>query len=577
MEQNELVKIQKRLSAARGDTPADLLLRDVRLVNVLNNRIEDTNVAIFDGIIIGFGDYQAREVFDLDGAYLAPGLIESHIHIESSKLTPDRFSETVLPHGTTTVIADPHEIANVLGIEGIKLMMRSSRNSTIDVFYMLPSCVPATDMETSGAILTADDLEPLLQESDVIGIGELMNYPGAFLGDAQVLKKALLVGRSCMVDGHAPGLMGTNLFAYLIAGPSTDHECTTLEEAREKLSAGVRILIRQGSTAKNFTNLAPLITPATERRITLVSDDIRSGDLIERGHIDNILREAVSNGVDPVTALRMVTLNPAEIYRLDDRGSLRPGAIADLVAFDDLQSFNVRWVWKNGQLVAIDGEINKSITPPDKIIVKKSIVLPDIQLKFFEISDKGLSVRIIEIVPDQIITKSLITSMPSVSGCLVPDIDRDIIKIAVIDRHSGNGNMTTGFVRGFGIKNGAIGSTVAHDSHNIIVAGTDDISLFTAVNELKAMGGGQVAVSGEFVEAKLPLPVGGLMTETDANEVALREELLISAARRMGCALSDPFMALSFLALPVIPELKITDKGLVDVIQFKLVSLYADE
>lgn len=574
MDSSNIKRTQKRLAAARGEHPVDLLLTNAQVVNVYNGKIERFDVAVFDEIVVGFGEYKADRVINLDGLFLAPGFIESHIHIESSKLTPQRFNDVVIPHGTTSVVADPHEIANVWGIEGIRYMMRNTRKSVLDVFYMLPSCVPATAMETAGAEITAEDMKILLSEPDVIGIGELMNFPGAFLGDSSVLAKVSLAGGSFTIDGHAPGLRGKNLSAYLLTGVATDHECTDYDEASEKLGKGMRILIREGSTAKNLQALLPLITPSTERRLMFVSDDKRPGDLLEQGHLDFILRKAVKAGLDPLTAIRMVTLNPAETYKLHDRGGIRPGAIADIVALSDLESFDVKHVWKKGKHIVSDGRIIVEAAEVEPLLHGGSLPVPQLTAGSLAVADKGKPVRVIGLVPNQIVTKCLTATLPAEDGRLTCDLENDIIKLAVIERYSGSGNMSIGFVKGFGIKQGALASTVAHDSHNIIVTGSDDLSILTAVHKLIEIGGGQVAVSGENILAELPLPVAGLMSDMPAEDVAACERQLINAAGELGCVVHDPFMALSFLALPVIPELKLTDKGLVDVSLFQHVPLY---
>ncbi len=575
MNRRNIERTARRLAAARGDIPSDLLITGGQVINVFDCFIESIAVAVFDGFIVGLGDYPARRTIDLDGAYLTPGFIEAHIHIESSKLTPLRFSEVVVPRGTTTVVADPHEIANVRGVEGIRYMLDCARRSPLDVFFMLPSCVPATDMETSGAALGADDLAPLLAEPDILGIGEVMNFPGAYSGDPNVLTKIALAGSNLPIDGHSPGLGGKNLAAYLAAGPSTDHECTTLDEAREKLKRGMRVMIREGSTAKNLTALIPLVTPLTERRMLFVSDDRRPGDLIAQGHLDYILRRAVGLGLDPVVAVRMVTLNAAETYRLHDRGAIRPGAVADLVALEDLSTFRVSRVWKLGAEIARDGGMVGESPSSEPFPHSGRLPVPPLSLGALAVPDRGGSVRVIEIIQNQIATKVATEILPVRDGFLCSDPARNIAKLAVIERHTGNGGMSVAFVKGLGIERGAIASTVAHDSHNIIVAGVDDKSMLTAVGHLTDIGGGQVAVEGGKVIAELALPVAGLMSERPAVEVADDERRLIDSARSLGCTSEDPFMVLSFLALPVIPELKLTDRGLVDVARFKIVSLYA--
>lgn len=567
---------QQLLAAARGEIPADLLITGGRIVNVFSGQIEDTSVAIYQGRIVGFGAYEARSRYDLRGGYLLPGLIEGHIHIESSKLTPPGFAQVVVPHGTTTVIADPHEIANVQGLDGIRYMIDAARGLPLDILYMLPSCVPATDMETAGANLTAEELANLLGDPAVLGIGEVMNFPGAFLGDPSVLAKIALAGGTLPIDGHSPGLTGRNLSAYIAAGPATDHECIRLEEAVEKLACGMRVMIREGSTARNLEALLPLITPTTERRCLFVSDDRRPGDLLKEGHLDYILRRAVSMGLDPITTVRMATLNTAETFGLRDRGGIRPGWRADLTAVADLRVFQVTAVWKGGELVAENGRLTKNLPSTIHTARAEPLCVPRVAADALKVDDRGVEVRVIEVIPNQIITGGSFRRLPAQDGRLLADTSQDIAKLVVVERHTGRGGMGRGFVRGLGLTGGALASTVAHDSHNIIAAGADDVSLATAINRLAEIGGGQVAASGGHILAELPLPVAGLMSNSDAHEVAATEERLIESAHSLGSRLSDPFMTLCFLALPVIPELKLTDKGLVDVTKFALVTLYRE-
>jgi len=574
METDHIKRLQMRLAVARGEHPVDVLFTNGKVINVFSGRIEEYSIAVFDGIIIGFGEYPASKTVDLHGAFIAPGFIEAHIHIESSKLTPGRFAEVVLAHGTTTVIADPHEIANVLGIAGIRFMLESARNSVLDVYYMLPSCVPATSMETAGADLSAADLRPLLDEPDILGIGEMMNFPGTFLSNPSVLSKAALGGTEHPIDGHAPGLTDRNLSAYIIAGPTTDHECTSLEEAEEKLAKGMRILIREGSAARNLETLLPLVNPTTERRIMFVTDDRRSGDLLELGHLDYTLKRAVELGLDPILAIRMVTLNPAEAYGLMTQGAIRPGAVADLVLLKDLIGFKVSAVWKGGVEVVRNGKYTGKPAVSVQTGFEGSLSVPKISTNNLSVPDRGSAIRVIGLIPDQIVTEGLTAKLPVVNDKLSSDSDKDIVKLVVIERYSGHGGRGIGFIRGMGIRCGAIASTVAHDSHNIIAAGDNDRSIITAVERLTELGGGQVVTAGENVLAELSLPIAGLMSDQPTKEVAIAEEKLIVKARELGCKPSDPFMALSFLALPVIPALKLTDKGLVDVNKFQFVSLY---
>ena len=466
--------IQDRLKVARGEKPADLLIKGGKHINIFNGEITDASLAIYDGVIIGTGNYNANEVHDLNGAYLLPGFIEGHIHIESSKLTPLCFAETVLQRGTTTVIADPHEIANVYGLDGIRYMIAEARKTPLDIYYMLPSCVPATDMETSGATLRAEDLATLIDESEILGIGEMMNYSGTYFGDKTVLAKAKLAEGRMPIDGHAPGLAGRNLNAYLIAGPNSDHECLTFEEAAEKLSSGMRIMIREGSTVKNLETLLPLVTERTDRRCLFVSDDRSAEDLLTNGHLDVILRKAVSLGLDPVIALRMITINTAEAFGLNDRGGFRPGWQADIVAVNNLKEFKVIDVWKRGKHLIRDSEVLVFSKHMSAVKENKPLPVPRLTKTDILIPDRKKEVRVIKIIPEQIITGSFIAKLPEKDGNLVADPKNDICKLTVIERHTGKGKRSCGFVSGLGITKGAFGSTVAHDSHNIIVAGMDD-------------------------------------------------------------------------------------------------------
>lgn len=573
MPNDQISQLQELLSVSRGDRPADLVLKNANIIDVFSGKITKGSVAIFSGKIAGIGDYDGRQVVDLEGGFLSPGLIEGHIHIESSKLIPSRFAEVVVPHGTTTVITDPHEIANVWGIEGIRFMIRESHGLPLDIFFMLPSCVPATSMETAGATLSAKDLEPLLLEERVIGIAELMNFPGALYGDPGVLSKSILTEGKRPIDGHAPNLSGKKLVAYIASGPSTDHECNTLAEAREKLALGMRVMIREGSTAKNLNALIDLINPVTERRCLFVSDDRRPGDLVAEGHLDQILRLAIKKGVDLVSAIRMVTLNSAEAFDLRDRGGIRPGWKADLVAFEDLVNFSATRVWKDGCLVADKGiylHKTKYFTPT----VINSLPVPPLTDDILQVKDVGGLIRVIGVITDKILTETRILKLPVEGGYVMTDPVHDIAKLVVVERHSGSGRTAVAFVQGIELREGAIGSTVAHDSHNIIICGMDDRSIMTALRWLVKHGGGQVTTKGDRVLSEMPLPIAGLMSSEPAKQLAMQEEHLIASARQLGSLLIDPFMALSFLALPVIPELKLTDYGLVDVNQFKHVSLF---
>ena len=570
-----LTHLDRQLQVARGEGSVDLLLKNSNLVNVLSGTIQKTHVAIYRGQVIGFGDYPAHTEVDLDGAYVCPGFFDGHVHIESSYLVPREFARSVVPRGTTAVVIDPHEIANVLGLEGIRYMLDETEDVPLDVYMMLPSCVPATDMETSGARLTSADLEMFLGIDRVLGVGEMMNFPGVIERDPEVLKKILMAHRK-RIDGHSPGLTGRDLSTYISAGIGSDHETTDPDEAREKLEKGMYLMIREGTTARNLEALLPAITSTNSRRAFFVTDDRHPLDLRDDGHIDAVVRKAIRFGLDPIIAIQMATLNTAEYFRLENIGAVAPGYQADLIVFDDFQSLTIREVYKKGELVARDGRMVKKRRRRVSSGIRSTVNTHWMLIQDMKVEDRGKDVRVIEIVPDQIYTKSTIAKMPSVDGFLEPDILRDILKVVVVERHMASGQVGVGFVKGFGLKRGAIASTVSHDSHNIVVLGTSDDDILSAAIEIVKLRGGQVVVEYGGLTEALPLPIAGLMTEQPLNEVARCVERLTKACRRLGSTLHDPFMALSFISLPVIPELKLTYRGLVDVTSFQPVSLYVD-
>ena len=568
MNLNEIIK------AASGEKPVDLLLTNARIIDVFAGEVVPDAVAISDGMVVGFGPYDAQKVVDVDGRYVAPGFIDSHVHIESSMACIPEFARAVLVHGTTTVAADPHEIANVLGTAGIEYMLQSAEQQPMNLYFTLPSCVPATDMETAGARLTAEDLQPFLSEERIVALAEMMNYPGVVLRDAAVLAKISAARQQKKpVDGHAPGLKGPELYAYIAAGIQSDHECTTAQEAREKLKAGMQIMIRQGTGAKNLQALLPVVNEKTSRRMMWCTDDRHPHDLITDGHIDSIVREAIQSGLDPLIAIQMASLNPAAYFGLSHLGAVAPGKQADLVIFSDINRPVIEQVYHRGILTAENGKIRPEIQFPAAVPVPPAMHL-DLQNIDFSISAEKKRIRAIEIVSDQLITRQRIEEIPVKKNLAVSDPSRDLLKIAVVERHKGTGNIGKGFVKGFGLKHGALASSVAHDSHNIIIVGTSDEDMQAALAAVVKMGGGLAAVSEARLLAGLALPVAGLMSLEPVQTVRDQLEHLIEVAHGMGAAIKDPFMTLSFLALPVIPALKLTDRGLIDVNKFEIVPLF---
>ena len=563
-----------RIAAARGDTPAHLVLRNAQLVNVLAGEIHRTDIVVHHGYVVALDTgYAAEQEIDLKGRYVCPGFIDAHVHIESSLCTPPEFARTVLAHGVTSVITDPHEIANVLGLEGIRFMLERAKHGAVNMYVMASSCVPATHMETSGARLEAEDLAPLLNSEWVLGLAEMMNYPGVIYGDQSVLDKLELFGQR-VLDGHSPAVTGKPLNAYVAAGIASDHECTTVEEAREKLRLGLTIFIREGTTTHNLRPLLPLVTWENHTRLCFCTDDRQPRSLLDEGSIDHMVRVAIASGVDPIMAIRMGTINTANYFRLYDSGALAPGRRADMIVFSDLRDLRAEMVFRNGQLVAQDGEVIAPKAPLRPIDVRSSMnVHPDgLDLS---IPARGANIRVIGGSDTQVVTGHTIQPARIVDGEAVADPARDILKMVVIERHRASGAIGKGFIDSFGLKHGAIAGSVAHDHHNLVVIGADDESMRTAAKAVIEMGGGLAAADGTTVRATLALPVAGLMSEEPIAEVRRQYEALITAAHEMGSEMNDPFMAMSFMALEVIPKLKLTDVGLVDVEQFNVVDLFA--
>jgi adenine deaminase len=569
--------LQERIKAARRQIPSDLVLKKGRVVNVFSGEILEMDVAIHQGVIVGVGaGYQGKEEVDVKGCTVAPGLTDGHMHIESTMLIPSRLAASLLVHGTTAIVSDPHEIANVMGFEGIRFMLRDSQALPFDIFFMAPSCVPATHLETSGASLDQEDLATLREEPRILGLAEMMNYPGVLAGDEKVIEKLSLF-RGRVIDGHAPSLVGHDLQAYCSAGVRSDHETIDLQEAREKLQAGMRIMIREGTSAKNLEALLPLVNEKNSRRFCFVTDDLHPEDLLERGHMDDVLRKAVRLGLDPLTALQMVTLNPAEFFGLHDRGAVAPGYRADLVVMENLENFSVEMVYKDGRLVVRNGKIVHFPQKKDEYLPSWPIKIPSLTPESFRIRKQGARARVIEVIPGQILTKVRVEEVLSDREWVLSDIQQDVLKLMVVERHKGTGRIGRALVHGFGLKRGALASSVAHDSHNIIAAGVEDLDLFTAVEQIRRMGGGLVAAEGGRILAKVALEIGGLMSKEPLESLSAQLKTLSGAAKSLGCILPEPFMTLSFLALPVIPELKLTDKGLVDVRMFAEVPLFVQE
>ncbi|MCW7753961.1 adenine deaminase [Desulfobotulus sp. H1] len=565
------------MAVVRGEAPADLLLTGAKIVNVYTGEILEQSLAVHQGRFAGFGDYEAKDTIHLKGLFLIPGFIDAHVHIESSMAAPSQFVKTVLPRGTTAVVADPHEIANVLGKEGIQYMLDASENQPMDLFFTLPSCVPATHMETAGARLEAEDLEPFLSHPRILALAEMMNFPGVIFGDPGVHAKIKAShGAGKPVDGHAPGLSGKALNAYLSAGIASDHECTTAEEALEKMRGGMHIMVREGTCAQNLYGLLPALNEQTCRRMMWCTDDRHPHDLMQEGHVDDIVRRAIAEGVDPVTAIQMATLNPAEYFGLRDRGAIAPGLQADFLVVRDLDALHIDAVYVKGRLVAEKGQLAADIVLPETHSPPESMRLREDQLDF-SIPAEGKRIRVMEVIPGQVVTASLVMDACIRDGLAVADPEQDLVKLAVVERYTGSAGCGMGFVRGLGIRKGALASSVGHDSHNLIVAGDTDDDMRTAAEAVIAMKGGMVVVKEGRVVASLSLSIAGLMSTAAMEDIDAAMADLIREAKALGCTPADPFMTVGFLSLPVIPSLKLTDKGLVDVDRFERVPLFLEE
>jgi len=557
------------IAVARGDKAADLVLKNAAIINVFTSSIEKNSVAIYGGRIAGIGDYtDGSKVIDLKGAYLSPGFINGHIHIESSMLHPAQYARTVVPHGVTSISTDLHEITNAAGLDGIRFVMNCARSLPLDIFFQAASCVPATHMETSGAAIGAAEIKKLLKWKNNIGLGEMMNYPGVINAFPPVIDE-IIAASGHVIAGHAPGLRGKQLNAYTAAGIYSDHENSELEESREKLSRGLYLMIREGTSEKNLEELLCLVTDKTWHRCMFVVDDRSCADLLSDGDVDAVVRKAIRLGLDPIRAIQLVTLNPAEYFRLHDLGRIAPGARANLVTFNNLEKIDVGMVFFNGKLTARDGKCLATIAGKTPARLLKTVNVKPFAAGRLELNIQQDEFPVIGIIPGQIVTRKQMVKIPK--GIFRPDMQNDLLKAVVIERHKATGNTGLGVVKGFGLKSGAIASTVAHDSHNIVAVGTCDEDILAAVKALEEMQGGLVVINKGRAIARLPLPVCGLLSTDPAEKVSGDFEALEKTAATLGDLPPAPFALLSFIALPVIPELRLTDMGIVDVLQFKII------
>jgi len=573
--------LKKLIDVAMGRIPADVVIKNCKVVNVFSGEITEGNIAISDGQIAGIGEYEGKEVIDAEGRYAAPGFIDSHIHIESSYVSPEELGRLLVPHGGTTIMADPHEIANVCGEQGLAYMVEAGTRTALDIKYELPSCVPATPFENAGAVLGAREIEKLIPSNDFIGLGEFMNFPGVIYNDEDVIDKLVAAKKQGKwIDGHGSGLEGNALNAYVSAGILADHECSTVEEMKERLARGQYILLRQGSACHNLRTLLQGVTNENSRRCLLCSDDRQPKTILHEGHLDNHLRICVEEGIDPVTAIRMATLNAAECFGLKDRGAIAPGYRADIVLMDDLKDFNVNRVWIEGKLVAKEGVYLPKIEKYDISSVEGSVVLKDFSKDKFKMNLKSNKVNVIGILPGGVVTEKLTAEIElDANGEFVWNPDEDIVKVAVLERHHMTGNVACGFLKGYGIKEGAVALSIAHDSHNIIVVGVNDDEMEFAVKALVEQEGGIVLVKEGKVIESMPMPIAGLMSDQSGEWVDEKLTAIHDKAySELGiCGEVEPVMTLCFMSLIVIPAIKITDTGLFDVTTFSFIPVEINE
>ncbi|TDT63675.1 adenine deaminase [Fonticella tunisiensis] len=574
-------RLRKKIAVAGRNELADIVIRNGKIVDVFNGEIIHSDVALVDGVIAGIGHYDGKKIIDAEGRYVCPSFIDGHVHIESSMVTPKEFAKVLLLHGVTAAVADPHEIANVCGIDGIKYMLNESRDLPFDFYFMLPSCVPSVPFEHSGEELNKDDLEPFLNHPNVLGLAEVMDYPAVLNGEESITDKIMAARKAnAKIDGHGAGLNCYGINVYRTAGISTDHECVSVNEAKERIQRGMYVMIREGTAAKNLDGLIDVVTPYNSRRCIFVTDDKHVDELVRDGSVDNNIRLAIKKGLPPITAIQMASLNTAECFGLHTKGAVAPGYDADLLLLDDLKTVKVHSVFKNGRIIVENGILKENCFKSNEISlssgVKDTLHLPKLSLRDFRIPLKGKSAHVIGIIPNSILTEHLIEDVEAENGFFKASVERDQLKIAVIERHKLRGCIGLGIVKGFKIKCGAIASTVAHDSHNLIIVGTNDSDMIFAAQELEKLHGGITVVRNGEVLASLPLPVAGLISEFGFDEVVHQLEKLNEAVHSIGASsFFNPFLTLSFLALPVVPELKITDDGLFDVKAFKHIEVSA--
>ncbi len=572
-------RLIRTIRTASKKESADLVVKNGKVIDVFGGRLLETDVAITGGMIVGLGNYTGKRILDAEGQFICPALIDGHVHIESSMLTPEAFGDILAAHGVTTAITDPHEIANVLGTNGIRFMLNQAEGSTIDIYVMLPSSVPAASFEHNGATLRAADLEPFFQSDHVLGLAEVMDFPAVLNAEPQMVDKLLMTLRHTRrIDGHAAGLDADGINVYKAAGIRTDHECVNIDEAKDRLSRGMYVMIRQGTVAKDLPQLIGLVNESNSRRFLFCTDDKYPDDLIAEGSVDHNVRMAINSGINPITSIRMASLNAAECYGLQNKGAVAPGYEANFLLLDDLKKFSIRRVYVRGRLVAADGKIlpqtsKKAVRPEAHPLILPKLTAEDLAIPI----GPARQAHVIGIIPNSLVTRNLVENVPVKDGRFTADPAADLLKLTAIERPKGLGTIGSGIVNGFGLKAGAIATTVAHDSHNLVITGTNDGDMITAARRLKETGGGMVVVHKGKVLAELPLPIAGLMTDEPPAKVAAALHALREAAAGLGAPDTfNPFLTLSFLSLPVIPDLKLTDSGLFDVRAFRHIPVSAD-